>query len=198
MLFKQLKDNKNILDTDFNTIYPSPLNDLAGLHFSPITVIQEAIEFLVQQEGTRVLDIGSGAGKFCMVGASCSTGVFTGVEQHEHLHLISKKMSKFYQIKDVHFIHQNINTINFSDYDAFYFFNSFYENLDTSDSLISNMEINRDLYHEYSAYVYNQLQHMPIGTRLVSYFSYNLEIPNNYLLQSSSHEGKLKMWVKTT
>lgn len=197
MLFKQLKYNKNILDTEFNTIYPSPLDDLAGLHFSPITVIQDAIEFLVQQEGTRVLDIGSGAGKFCMVGASCSAGVFTGVEQHEHLHLISKKMSKFYQIKDVHFIHQNINTINFSDYDAFYFFNSFYENLDTSDSLISNMEINRDLYHEYSAYVYNQLQNMPIGTRLVSYFSYNLEIPNNYLLQSSSHAGKLKMWIKT-
>ena len=53
------------------------------------------------------------------------------------------------------------------------------------------------LFRTYSNYVKEQLDAMPIGTKLVTYHTYSAEIPISYTVQSASLEGKLKMWMKT-
>ena len=59
-----------------------------------------------------------------------------------------------------------------------------------------SIELKRELYDDYSSYVKAQLDLKPIGTKLVTYFSYLSEIPDSYRLQFSDFEGKLKMWEK--
>ena len=97
---------------------------------------------------------------------------------------------------NVKFIHSNITAIKFKDFNAFYFYNPFYENVCLSGRIDEKVELRRDLYDKYSLYVKEQLAEMPIGTKLVTYFSYLKEIPESYKVHFSCFDDKLKMWEK--
>ena len=196
MPFQKIKSNKKITDIAFDALFSNELKEVAEIHFSPIEVVKKAALFLVKKGSDRILDIGSGAGKFCMIGSVFTNGFFTGVEQRKHLHDLAKSISETYNLFNVAFIHANIMDISFTDFDGFYCFNPFYENLNKSGKMDDSIELKRELYDDYSSYVKAQLDLKPIGTKLVTYFSYLSEIPDSYRLQFSDFEGKLKMWEK--
>lgn len=196
MIFKFLKLNIAIEDTTFNELYPSRIKRLAARHWTPVAVAKFAAEFLVDKPYKKVLDIGSGVGKFCLVGAASTTGKFYGVEQRASLIKLSKKIAEKYDVTNVEFIHSNINKINFSDYEAFYFYNSFYENIDSSCSIDKTIIPERELFYSYSKYVKEQLEKTPIGTRLVTYWSNWEEIPDNFKLEYAACGGVLVFWIK--
>ena len=196
LVFKNLKSDLKVTDIEFDTIYPEQVRDLAEIYFTPIEVVKIAAQFLVDKPGTKVLDIGSGAGKFCMIGSVYTNGHFTGVEQRENLHLLSKRILQSYRLSNIKFIHSNITKVEFAAFNAFYLFNPFYENVDLSGNMDGTIELDRMLYDEYSLYVKSQLDEMPIGTKLVTYFSYLNEIPDSYKVQSKGFDDKLKMWQK--
>src|SRR5713226_861432 len=56
-------------DERFDLIYPPEIRDLSCRHWTPVAVARKAAEFLVNERETRVLDLGCGPGKFCIVGA---------------------------------------------------------------------------------------------------------------------------------
>jgi Methyltransferase domain len=196
MLFKKLRLNIKIKDSEFDVIYSNEMKKVSDIHFSPIEVSKIAARYLVDKKGVRILDIGAGAGKFCMIGSSSTEGIFTGVEQRVNLHNLAKSIAQKYNLINVVFINSNITDISFKDFDGFYLFNPFYENMNASGKMDDLVELKRELYDEYSLYVKNQLDSKPLGTKLVTYFSYMTEIPNSYQLQFSDFEGKLKMWEK--
>ncbi len=195
MIFEYLKSGLNVADETFNSIYPVHINKFSRSHWTPIRVAKVAARFLAATPGSRVLDIGSGAGKFCMIGSVFTKGHFTGVEQRESLYEISNRLVQCYRLPNVEFIYTNIMNVKFRKYDAFYFFNSFYENIEQSRAIDNTVEIDRGLYEVYSEYMLEQLSSMPIGTRLATYWSD--EVPRGYQLQSEKFDGLLKMWVKT-
>lgn len=196
MIFKSLKLNLTVEDTTFNELYPSRIKRLAARHWTPVAVAKFAAEYLVDKPYKKVLDIGSGAGKFCLVGAASTTGMFYGVEQRASLVKLSKKIVDKYDLANVEFIHSNINEISFSDYEAFYFYNSFYENIDFSCSIDKTILPERELFYSYSKYVKEQLEQTPIGTRLVTYWSNGEEIPDSFKLEYIACEGVLILWRK--
>lgn len=196
MIFKSLKLNLTVEDTTFNELYPSRIKRLAARHWTPVAVAKFAAEYLVDKPYKKVLDIGSGAGKFCLVGAASTTGMFYGVEQRASLVKLSKKIVDKYDLANVEFIHSNINEISFSDYEAFYFYNSFYENIDSSCSIDKTILPERELFYSYSKYVKEQLEQTPIGTRLVTYWSNGEEIPDSFKLEYIACEGVLILWRK--
>jgi cyclopropane fatty-acyl-phospholipid synthase-like methyltransferase len=91
MIFEYLKLNMDIDDNAFNEIYPEHIKALSQCHWTPVAVAKMAAKFLADDTGKKVLDIGSGAGKFCLVGAASTDGIFYGVEQRASLTKISKK-----------------------------------------------------------------------------------------------------------
>jgi Methyltransferase domain len=196
MPFQKLKSNKKVSDSAFDTIFSNELKEVAEIHFSPIVVAKKAAQYLVQKKGDRILDIGSGAGKFCMIGSVFTDGFFSGVEQREHLHDLAIRLSETLDLTNLNFLNANILDISFQDFDGFYCFNPFYENINPTGKMDDFIELKRGLYDEYSLYVKTQLDSKPIGTKLVTYFSYLTEIPDSYRLQFSDFEGKLKMWEK--
>ena len=72
------EDPTSVEDEKFDLIYPPQIRELSSLHWTPVAVAAEAAKLLVTAPGTRVLDIGCGPGKFCLVGASLTDGRFTG------------------------------------------------------------------------------------------------------------------------
>lgn len=195
-MFEYLKRSVHIRDEEFDAIYPERIRLLSNRHFTPIAIAKQAAEFLSYYPGANILDIGSGAGKFCMVGSVFANGHFTGVEQREYLYHLSTTILKCHHLPNVQFIHSNITEIQFTDYNAFYFFNSFYENVDKSAMIDRTVDAGIELYVLYTQYVNKQLSQMPGGTRLVTYWSNGKEVPSAYRMLFSDCGGKLMFWEK--
>ncbi len=196
MIFKHLKLGIQVDDQYFDTMYSKPLREVSEFHFTPVEIAKFAARELVEHAGTKVLDIGSGAGKFCMVGAACTEGSFTGVEQRENLTKIAERLVKFYRLPNVTFLHANVTDVEFQDFDAFYFFNAFYENITPAEAIDTSIGLQRRLYDEYSLAVREKLNTMPLGTKLVTYFSYMDEVPETYQVKLKQFDGRLKLWEK--
>jgi Protein-L-isoaspartate(D-aspartate) O-methyltransferase (PCMT) len=196
MLFKYIRSNINVIDEEFDLIYPDRIKAAADVHFTPVKVAKVAARYLANKSGARILDIGAGVGKFCMVGSACTEGYFVGVEQRRTLCLTAELIAKHYHLTNVEFINANITNISFKAFDAFYFYNSFYENVSMLEKIDDEIDLRRELYEHYSFYVKEQLEEMAIGTKLVTYYSFLKEVPNSYEIKHSAFGEKLKMWEK--
>lgn len=184
-------------DELFNAQYPPSISALAGRHWTPLSVARYSAQFLAATNGARVLDIGSGVGKFCLAAAHFEpSALFYGVEQRKRLIHQADKIKDSLCLENVSFIHTNFTQIDFRNYDHFYFYNSFYENLDGTDKIDDSLEYSSELYNYYNRYLYKQLQQRPAGTRLATYHSLEYEIPAGYHLVDSRMDNLLKFWVK--
>ncbi len=195
-IFEKIQKNINVDDDEFDLIYPETHVEISEFHYTPIEVAKVAANFLVIQKGDKVLDIGSGAGKFCTVGALTTKGLFTGVELRASLHELAIKITQKYELRNTVFIHNNITEIDFEEFDAFYFYNPFYENISASGWINDEIDLDKYLYTRYNLYVINQLKKTPKGTRLVTYFGYLKEISDHFVLINTAFDDKLKMWEK--
>jgi Methyltransferase domain len=196
MMFKKIQANVELTDSDFNQIFTKKARDIAEIHFTPIKIAKLAATYLAAEKGLKILDVGAGTGKFCLVGATCTEGYFVGVEQRKSFHNQACRIAKKYQINNTEFICANITDISFKDFDAFYIFNPFYENISRIGKIDNDVELKPEFYLDYSEYVKNQLSLMPMGTKLVTYFSFMKEIPESYELQAATYDNKLKFWEK--
>ena len=194
MVFELLRLCIDVTDEDFNTIYPQNISALSSRHWSPVAVAKTASEFLIDRPGARILDIGSGVGKFCMIGATHTKGHFTGVEQRQHLVELSEKISISHGLRRVKYLHANITDIDFRDYTAFYFYNSFYENTQPAHKIDDTVRLDVKLYDTYSMYMVEQLSKLPSGTRFATYCTPAPVIPRSFRLVDSLHDGLLNLW----
>lgn len=195
MLFKYIKANREISDQEFDQVYPSHIQSISELHFTSIEVAKEASTFLAEKSH-RILDIGAGVGKFCMIGSVWTDAKYIGVEQRSTLCDIANRVISRYRLDQVDILNTNITSVPFTEFKSFYFFNAFHENLYTPDAIDQSVELNMDLYLEYSYYVRDQLDRMPRGTRLVTYHSHLRELPESYLLKHTSFGSDLKFWER--
>ena len=190
---------KNWFESDlvFNSLYPKPIQEVAEKHWTPINVAKKAAAFLATSEDVKVLDIGSGSGKFCLVAAhGHPLTTFYGVEQRQNLVDLSTELAKELELENLTFICDNICNIDFEKYDHFYFYNSFYENVPGTQKIDSSIKYSEDLYDYYNRYLYKQLKKRPAGTRLVTYHSFGIEIPSGYEVVNTDYNEFLKFWVK--
>lgn len=169
---------------------------LASRHWTSIDIGKLAAGFLAGK-GSRILDIGSGVGKFCLTGAyHAPDAQFYGIEQREYLMRMAVKAQKTLDLQNISFLHGNFTQLNLLEFDHFYFFNSFYENIDDLDRIDEDIDYSEALYDYYVSYLYNGLQQMPEGTKLVTYHSFQREIPRGYEIVESHHNGNLNFWIK--
>jgi SAM-dependent methyltransferase len=190
------KDKYYFSDADFNELYPFSMRMLARRHWTPIHIAKLAVSFL-GNEKIKVLDVGSGVGKFCLTGAHYAPNIeFIGVEQRQYLIKHALKAQRTLGIGNVSFINANFTQLDLREFDHFYFFNSFYENIDDLDRIDDRIEYSEALYEYYVRYLYKGLQQMPAGTKVVTYHSLEEEIPRDYYLVESHSNEDLKFWIK--
>jgi len=184
-------------DAAFDWLYPERMQLLSKRHWTPMGIAKTAARFLGSVPGSRVLDIGSGIGKFCLIGAyHYPESFFYGVEQRQELHHHALAAKDAIGLRNVEFMHANFTQIDVDDYDSFYFYNAFYENLDGNDPIDRQIAYSVSLYNYYSRYLFNVLHNRPSGTRLVTFHSLEDEVPPGYQLVDASVDLMLKMWIR--
>jgi SAM-dependent methyltransferase len=189
-LFRYLEDQI------FDSVYPPHVRAHSEIHWTPIPVAKLAAKFLVTSSATRVLDIGSGPGKFCAIGAINTDGHFTGVEQRSSLFRAAERMRRLYGVSRVNFVHANISKIPFEDFDAFYLFNPFYEHLSERSRIDNKVYFEPTLYEEYSSQVRDKLAMQSIGSRVVTYWTDDEIVPDSFDCVETGWANQLKMWIK--
>ncbi|MFI5136285.1 MAG: methyltransferase domain-containing protein [Sphingobacteriales bacterium] len=182
-------------DTAFDWMYPEYFQLLSN-HWTPLAIARKAAGFLAEP-GARILDIGSGTGKFCLAaGYHFPETFFHGVEQRHELFCMAEEAKEYTKLLNVNFIYANITQINFKEFDHFYFYNSFYENINRANKIDDTIELSESLYSFYTQYLYTALDERPSGTRLVTFHSLEQEVPPGFKLADVSCDGQLKMWIK--
>ncbi len=201
--------NTQVADYYFDRIFPKKIANKSFPHWTPCHVAHRVLELLSPSENSRILDVGSGCGKFCLIaGLTNSKGHFTGIEQRQHLVTIAKEVKLEFEIKNVKFIHGNMSEVNWNDFDCFYFFNPFYEHI-MNDSYFwvdETITLNKNHYDSYVQLVEEKLKTLKVGTRVVTYHGFGGAFPPEYTLlisekingRYSESFGLLDLWVKTS
>ncbi len=188
-----------VSDGVFDSIYPPGIVRLSRRHWTPIAVARRAVAMLVVDANTRVLDVGSGVGKVCLVGAIATGATFTGIEQREPLVDLARAVAEQYGASRATYLHGVVDDVDWTQYDAFYFFNPFGENrLEPAEWIDAAIEHGRSRYERDLVVALSGLERARVGTRVVTYHGIGAELPLSYDRWACETAGTdaLELWVK--
>jgi len=188
-------------DEVFDDQLPRKMQIKSSVHFTPVSVARHAARLLAPRPGMRVLDVGSGPGKFCVVAASEVPGcTFVGVELRPHLVRVARQLAARMSVANATFLDGDALELDWSEYDAFYFYNPFAEQLNgKSFALDSKMELMPSKFLRYVTATRERLARARMGTRVVTYHSFGAPAPTGYELAETCPAGTdhLELWIKS-
>ena len=188
-------------DSVFDRQFPRWIRTKSAIHFTPVAVARHAARLLAPTGGMKILDVGAGVGKFCIVAAGeVPTGTFVGVELRPHLSRIAERMARRLSISNVRFLRGDALDLDWLQYDAFYFYNPFGEQMhETAFILDRTLDLDPSRFVHYVNAVRERLRVARIGTRVVTYHGFGASPPHGYQLDESVVIGsdRLELWVKT-
>ncbi len=190
-----------VSDPEFDeALFPADMGGIVSTcHWTPLDVARRAACLLSDGKSPRVLDIGSGVGKFCLVGALTTPATFVGVEQRAHLVKTAREAANRCRARRAIFTHSNVLDMDFTDFDAFYLYNPFYEQADTSLVSIDDTILTSPArYREYVERTCVKLEELRPGTRVVTYNGLGDKMPAGYrcVLEESCYRDALALWTK--
>ncbi|MBK8394856.1 MAG: class I SAM-dependent methyltransferase [Leptospiraceae bacterium] len=182
-----------------SVIYPEEIQELSKTHWTPIKVAIEASKMLVTHPNTRVLDVGSGCGKFCFVASLSGFGFFLGIEIRLYLHEIAMRKKEILNMENVEFLLGDMTDLDWSKFDAFYLYNPFYENITNYNHIDKSIPLNRNYFKRYTSIVTAQLRKCKTNTRVVTYHGFGGDMPDDYFCQETKKigSGELNLWIKS-
>ncbi|MGZ3711019.1 MAG: methyltransferase domain-containing protein [Pseudobdellovibrionaceae bacterium] len=181
MIYRRLRA-REIDDSAFDLIYPETIRELSDFHWSPIRLATRAAELAVAEPGAKVLDVGAGPGKFCIVGSCVTEGVFFGIEQRHQLVAAARDVVNRYKLSRVHFDHGNMIDYDWRPFDCIYLYNPFSENLDRSIRIDDTCELSNELYVRYIRAVQEKLAGLATGVRVVTLNGFGGDFPPSFRL----------------
>jgi SAM-dependent methyltransferase len=189
-----------ITEDAFDRVFPEAIHRCSGRFWTPVEVARRAAAFLAPCPSARVLDVGSGVGKFCIVGALATGASFSGIEHRPHLVAIANRASRELGAARTEFAVGTIEDVDWSLYDGFYFFNPFEENVWTQDCFDRSVVLSEERFWNDLAFVEWVLALAPVGTRVATFHGFGGRIPPTYQLvdQQPHRGGILRFWTKVS
>jgi SAM-dependent methyltransferase len=124
-----LRRGEPVDDRDFDQLLPAELRTVSSQYWTPLAVAARAAQWFEELGVQRVVDIGSGAGKFCVAAALAGTASYVGLEHRLALVVAARALAKAVAVEDkVEFVHGTPGDLSALRADAYYLFNPFAEN----------------------------------------------------------------------
>jgi predicted RNA methylase len=186
-------------DKDFDLVYPERIRTLSALHWTPVSVAARAAAILAQAGATRILDVGSGVGKFCLIGAMVTPARFVGVERRQHLVDIAGATATKLGISRATFVHTSVDQFRFEGFDGVYLYNPFFEQISRYVPQVDPaVEHSAKLYRLFTDAVTTQLDTLARGTAVVTYHGFGGLMPRSYRFVGDEPAGDdlLDLWIK--
>jgi hypothetical protein len=187
-------------DDEFDRVLPSSAQLVSRRFWTPVGVARRAARWLFHAGARSVLDVGSGVGKFCVVGALTTPLRFEGIEQRPHLvEAAGKLAARFNVAAQTTFLRGDFTGAAESNYDAIYFYNPFEENvLPRLDQLDHSVELSETRHRRDLAAAEQLLARVAVGTWMVTYHCFGGSVPDSFELVQARPAGQhmLRLWRK--
>jgi SAM-dependent methyltransferase len=184
-------------DNEFDLVFPTWVQAHSRVFWTPVQVARRAAQLLSLNGKSRVLDVGSGVGKFCLAAQKFSPGNFFGVEHDPRLVDVARDAGEKMNAARAVFVCASVFDVDWKTFDALYFFNPFdggpadlrepSSGIDAARSLGPSVRKTRE-----------RLDELRTGAKVVLYHGYGGDLPERF--ESVSAEwcgsGVLELWRK--
>lgn len=187
-------------DAEFDRYLAPELRAISGKHWTPLAVVVRGVRWLAQAGARTIVDLGSGAGKFCVAGALAAEVRFTGVERRGTLVAAARALARDLGVDGrVTFVEGDCAQGSVPAADAYYLFNPYAENIATLESRIAD-DIERGdwrFVHDVQG-TRGFIDTLPRGALVLTYHGYGARMPHGYesLCVDRSFSGELRLWQK--
>jgi len=184
-------------DRVFDRVYPTSVRRLSSVHWTPVSVALRAAAWLAPEAGARVLDVGSGPGKLCCIGAVARGGSWHGVERDPALVQVANAAAMLLDLQQsTMFSAGEMEAVDWRSFDSLYFYNPFAAILFGPAPFAKT--VRWSMLTEQIARTEAHLAELAIGTRVVTYEGFGGDIPDSYTLTHAEliRDGQLALWIK--
>jgi len=187
-------------DALFDQQFPRYVRERSSQYWTPVAVAARAAIIFRERGARRILDVGCGPGKFCLIaGRSQPELEMHGVEQRSRLVRLGSGLARRLNARNVRLSAGDVTTMPWDVYDGFYFFNPFSENImRPSDQFDHKVPLSTLRFGTELLLVESLLEQARVGTVLVTYFGLGGPIPASYELVADECAGadRLRTWIQ--
>ncbi|HEX8114495.1 MAG TPA: class I SAM-dependent methyltransferase, partial [Kofleriaceae bacterium] len=177
--------------------FPEELRDRSHLHWTPVAVAIRAAELLAPSpHGIRVLDVGAGVGKLCLIGALVTGAVWWGIEQDAvQISAASHAAWALDVTRRTRFVQGDGSRLSWDGFDAFYFYNPFHTVMlaPHASPFVRYATIQGTLRR-----IEQRLAATPPGTRVVTFHGFGGPLPASFtrIAREPVGDGALELWIQ--
>ena len=188
-------------DRAFDRFLPEPLRIVSPQYWSPLAVARRAAQWLDEVEAQSVVDIGSGAGKFCVAGALFGRCRFIGLEERPFLVKSARMLARLFDVNDrVHFMLGSLSEVPAPIADAYYFFNPFGDySFELGPRRAKDSAADEQRYLRDVSTAEHLLRQAPLGTWVLTFNGFGGRFPEGFELVRVDWRlpSALRLWRKT-
>src|SRR5690349_3670120 len=116
-------------DALFDSQLPDYVRARSGQYWTPVAVAAHVAAVFRKRGSRRVLDVGCGPGKFCVVAGCLQPSIrFHGIDQRARLIEVGEGLARRCGANNVELSVGDVTQVPWDAYDGLYFFNPFAEN----------------------------------------------------------------------
>jgi SAM-dependent methyltransferase len=186
-------------DVAFDALLPEDLAILSADQWTPLEVAVVAASWLAELGVRRVIDIGSGPGKFCVAAALAGDAAFVGLEQNPRFVSVARSLARLFGVeRRVHFLHAALGESALPEPDAYYLYNPFAQHL-FAPTDGGEPTPNYERYRRDVTLAQDTFRRAPSGTIVLTYNGFGGLMPASYEACRVHRELPcvLRMWRKS-
>jgi len=184
----------------FDHLLPLELRKVSDDYWTPLPVIRRVAEWLRAERVRTLVDIGSGAGKFCVATALLAPCRVIGLEQRASLVEAARTLAARFEVDDrVRFIAGDFGDTPTPAADAYYVFNPFGEYaFGAARDADDGVTFSEERYTRDVDALTRFLSRAPVGTLVITYNGFGADLPASYQERrvDLSFRGALRLWKK--
>jgi len=191
-----LASGEAVSDGELDEVFPEELRDRSYLHWTPVAVAVRAAQLLAPSPGLRILDVGAGVGKLCLIGAAVTGATWWGIEQDAVQVAAASQAAWALDLeRETRFVQGDGSRLSWDEFDGFYFYNPFTTLMlaPHASAFVRYATIQSTLRR-----IEQRLAAARAGTRVVTFHGFGGTLPAGYtrLAREPAGGDALELWLR--